>query len=307
LSLQRDLGWGFTATTAFVGTHEVRQMSNVNINAAPAGGGTAGRLLYAVNSTDINEDLPFNSTRYDSLQTQLTRRVGTAQVGLTYTYSRAMDFGDDSTYNGLTFAYPSYWQRNWAAAGYDRTHNFQMWSVVELPFGKGHRYFENGPASWVLGGWQLNTVLSRTSGTPFSVLASGSILNGPGNTETASSVTSNVQNFGRTGPGQLWFDTSAYINPAPGTFGNTGRNSMRGPGLFALDMGLFRGFKVAERYELQLRAEAFSITNTPIFANPNNTLGGGTFGQITSTAVSANGVSTGGGSRVIRLALRFSF
>lgn len=218
-----------------------------------------------------------------------------------------MDFGDDSTYNGLVFAYPAYWARNWATAGYDRTQNFQLWSVYELPFGKGHRFANHGLANWVVGGWQLNAVLSRASGTPFSVLASNTILNGPGNTETANQILPTAQIFGNTGPGQMWFNTAAYANPAAGTFGNTGRNSLRGPGLFELDMVLFRAFHVTERLQLQLRAEAFSLTNTPIFANPNNTLGGGTFGQITSTAVSSNGVSTGGGNRILRLGLRLSF
>jgi hypothetical protein len=63
LTLQRDVGLGFTATAAFVGSYEVRQMSNVNINAAPIGTGTAGRLLYPLNSTDINEAEPFGSSR----------------------------------------------------------------------------------------------------------------------------------------------------------------------------------------------------------------------------------------------------
>ncbi len=307
LSLQRDLGSGFTGTAAYVGTHEVRQMSNVNINAAAPGTGTPGRLLYAINSTDINEDLPFNSSRYDALQTQLTRRVGTAEFGAIYTYSRAMDYGDNSTYNGLTFAYPTYWQRNWAAAGYDRTHNFEFWSTYQLPFGKGHRLAQGGVASYVLGGWQLNAIVTAASGLPFSVLASNSILNAPGNTETAEQILPTVQMLGNVGPGQSWFNTAAYGNPAQNTWGNTGRNSLRGPSMFELDGGLFRDFAFREKYTFQFRAEAFSLTNTPIFATPNATVGSSNFGQITSTAVSANGVSTGGGSRVLRLGLKFSF
>ncbi len=307
LSLQRDLGSGFTGTAAFVGTHEVRQMSNVNINAAAPGTGNAGRLLAAINTTDINAAEPFGTVRYDALQTQLTRRMGSAQLGASYTYSRAIDFGDDSTLNGLVFAYPTFWSRDRAATGYDRTHNFQFWTTYELPFGKRRRYFEKGVAAYILGGWQLNAVVSVASGLPFTVQASNTILNAPGNTETAQQVLPNVQILGNVGPGQSWFNTAAYATPAPGTFGNTGRNSQRGPGMFELDGGLFRNFQFREKYQFQFRAEAFSLTNTPIFANPGNTVGSSTFGQITSTAVSANGVSTGGGSRVLRLGLKFSF
>ncbi len=308
LSVQRDLGWGFNWNLAYVGTHEVRQMSNVNINAGPAGGGSTGRMLYATtgNLTDINEDDPFGSTRYDALQSQFTRKVGTATVGVNYTYSRAMDMGDDSTYNGLTFAYPSYQSRNWAAAGYDRPQNLQIWSVTDLPFGKGHKYLQQGIGSWVLGGWQVNTIFSAASGTPFTITSSAA-LNGPGNTEVANQILPTVAIYGNVGPGQLWFNTSAYAAPATNTLGNTGRNSFRGPGFFELDGGLFRDFAVKERYHVQFRAESFSLTNTPIFANPSGSLGSSSFGQITGTAVSSNGVSTGGGNRIIRLALKLSF
>lgn len=306
--MQRDIGLGFTATAAFVGSHEVRQMSNVNINAAPIGGGTTGRLLYPLNSTDINEAEPFGSSRCDSLQTQLTRRVGSAQVGAVYTLSRAMDMGDNSTYNGLTFAYPAYWARNWAAAGYDRTNNFELWSIYALPFGHGQKFAQQGIAAWLLGGWQVNTILTAASGTPFTVTASNNLLNAPGNTETANQVLSNVQILGAVGPGTPWFNPAAYAAPAQNTYGNTGRNSLRGPGFFELDAGIFRDFAIREKYKFQLRAESFALTNSPIFANPNaNVSTTSNFGQITSLAVSANGVTNGGGYRIIRLGMRFSF
>jgi hypothetical protein len=308
-TVERDLGSGFTATVSYVGTHEVRQMSNVNIDASYPGGGTAGELLYPINTTgNINEDFPFASAMYSGLQTQVMHRAGGAQIGVVYTYSHAMDYGDNSTYNGLTFAYPTYWLRDRADAGYDRTHNFQAWTVYELPFGKGHRLVTTGPASKILGGWEFNNILSAASGTPFTVTASGTILNAPGNTEVANQVLPTVAKPGAIGPGQLWFNTAAFGTPSSGTFGNLGRNSMRGPGYFEWDTGLFRNFNLfSEKYQLQFRAESIAVTNTPIFSNPGATIGSSTFGQITSTAVSANGVNTGGGNRVIRLALKFYF
>ena len=307
-TVERDLGSGFAATVSYVGTHEVRQMSNVNIDAAAPGKGTAGELLYPLNTTgNINEDYPFASTMYSGLQTQLMHRAGGAQIGVVYTYSHTMDYGDDSTYNGLVFAYPTYWSRDRADAGYNRTHNFEVWTVYALPFGKGHRLVPTGVASWFLGGWQFNNIVTAASGTPFTVQASNSILNAPGNTEVANQVLSTVTKPGKIGPGQLWFNTAAFANPASGTFGNVGRNSMRGPGYFEWDTGLFRDFTFSERYTLQFRAESIAVTNTPIFGNPGNTIGSSTFGQVTSTAVSANGVNTGGGNRVIRLAFKLSF
>ena len=308
LTLQRDIGAGFTATAAYVGTHEVRQMSNVNINAAPIGTGNAGRLLYPLNTTDINESDPFGNVRYDALQAQLSRRMGSAQVGAVYTLSHAMDMADNSTYSGLTFAYPAYWARNWATAGYDRTNNFQFWAIYGLPFGHGQRWVTNGFASKVVGGWQLNPIFSAASGAPFTVTASNNLLNAPGNTETANQVLGSVQILGHAGPGQEWFNPKAFAAPAQNTYGNVGRNDLRGPGFFELDLGLFRNFLIHERYNVQFRAESFALTNSPIFANPNaNVSTVSNFGQITSLAVASNGVTNGGGYRIIRLGLKFSF
>jgi Carboxypeptidase regulatory-like domain len=311
LSVQRALGGGFTLTTAYVGTHEVRQMSNVNINASCVGCGNAGRLLFVQYGTvngDINESEPFGTVRYDAWQSQLSRRAGSAQMGVVYTWSRAMDMADNSTYNGLTFAYPAYWARNWAATGYDRTQNFQFWSTYALPFGKSRRWFNQGVGAYVFGGWQANAVFSAATGTPFNVTASNNLLNGPGNTEVANQVLGSVNILGAIGPGQQWFDPAAYAAPAQNTYGNSGRNSLRGPGFFELDASVFRDFSPSEKFKVQLRAESFAVTNTPIFANPNaNVSSPANFGQITSLAVAANGVTAGGGYRIIRLGMRFSF
>ena len=59
--------------------------------------------------------------------------------GVIYTFSKSMDASDNSQASGLTFAYPTYWNRNWALAGYDRKHNFQWWTIVNLPFGRGQK------------------------------------------------------------------------------------------------------------------------------------------------------------------------
>lgn len=201
-TVQRDLGAGFDAQASYVGTHAVRQMGSVNINAGYPGHGNAGRLLnpaFGLNA-DINSSEPFASTVYHGLQTQLTRRVGAAQLGVVYTYSKAIDFEDNSAQSGLTFAYPLYWGRNRALAGYDRTHDFQFWSVYGLPFGKGKQFLQHGIASALAGGWQLNTILSRTSGTPFTVTASGTSLNAPGNTQVADQILPNVAFWVVTAP-----------------------------------------------------------------------------------------------------------
>jgi hypothetical protein len=310
LSLQRQLPLQLVANIAYVGTHSVRQQSSVNINAAPPGGGTAGRLLNTTygantNNTDINALQPFQGSVYNGLQTQLARTSDRhGSTGVIYTFSKAMDASDNSQANGLTFAYPTYWSRNWALAGYDRKHNFQWWTTYNLPFGKGQFYLTSGPLAYIVGGWKLSTILSRVSGTPILVTASAGLLNAPGNTQVADRVFSvnQVLNSNVNGARQ-YLNAAAYtdVSSAAGVtvarFGTAGRNSVRGPGLFDLDMSIKRTFPIHDAIALDLMGESFDITNTPQFANPASNISAGGFGTITTSNV----------NRTLRVSARLSF
>ena len=82
-----------------------------------------------------------------------------------------------------------------------------------------------------------------------------------------------------------------------GFFGNAGRNILRGPGYFNLDMSLMRDFKITERFTFQFEASAFGVTNTPHFNNPNANISGANFGAITSTLVTTNASLGGSGGQ----------
>jgi len=94
-----------------------------------------------------------------------------------------------------------------------------------------------------------------------------------------------------------WFNTANFTAPKPGTYGNLGMQSNYNPSLFNLDLSLFKNFSFAERYRLQLRAEAMSATNTPHWGTPGNIQGDPNFGRITWA----------GGSRTITLSMRLQF
>jgi hypothetical protein len=310
LAVQRELPAQFVTTIAYVGTHAIRQQSSVNINASFPGGGTAGRLLNTTygantNNTDINALQPFQGTVYNGLQAQLTRLIAhQASTGVIYTFSKAQNASDNSQANGLIFAYPTFWSRNWALAGYDRKHNFQWWTIYDLPFGKGQPYISTGVLGYVLGGWRISTILSRVSGTPFNVTGSGGLLNAPGNTQLAD------RNFGvkailnaNTKGARQYLNPAAFsdVSTAAGVttarFGTSGRDSVRGPGLFDLDASIKRTFSLHEDISLDLMAESFDVTNTPQFANPASNISAGGFGVITSSNV----------NRTLRLSARISF
>jgi hypothetical protein len=208
-----------------------------------------------------------------------------------------MDAGDNEEGSSLTWNWAPIQYRNYALAGYDRTHNFQAYGTYALPFGKGKSMLSSGLASKLAGGWQVNWILSRESGTPFTVGASATSLNSPGNSQTANQVLPTVEILGGHGPGKPYFNTAAFAAVTAPTFGNTGRNILRGPGLFALNAGLFRSFAIREKVNLQFRAEALGLTNTPIFGNPSATVGSSSLGIISSSS----------GDRQIRLAMKLRF
>jgi hypothetical protein len=299
VTIQRDLTHGYSLQVGYVGTRDVRPSDGVNINAAPPNGGKAGQPFYALygNASTFSEMLPIDQNKYNSLQATARHRVGSANFGVSYTFSKAMDASNNDEDSSLTWNWGPVQYRNYALASFDRTHNFQAYGNYTLPFGKGKQMLNHGLASLLAGGWQTNWILSRESGTPFTVSASATSLNSPGNSQTANQILPTVAILGGHGPGDPYFNINAFAAVTTPTFGNSGRDILRGPGLFSLNASVFRSFQIRERFNLQFRAEALGLTNTPIFANPSATVGSSSIGIISSST----------GDRQIRLALKLRF
>lgn len=209
-------------------------------------------------------------------------------------------------------------------ATYDRAHSFSFYGSYDLPFGKGQQWAKTGVANAILGGWQTNWLLTYLSGTPFSIIGGGSQINNFGNQQTADQL-GPVNILGGIGPAPVtgagtscaltdlschYFDPSAFA-PVPGNqirYGTSGRNIVRGPGLFNLDASIFRNFRVTERVNLQIRAEMFGVTNTPHYNNPGtDPTNPAQFGVITSTLNQAGRGTGTGGERQTWFAARVSF
>jgi hypothetical protein len=167
----------------------------------------------------------------------------------------------------------------------------------------------HGVLAAVAGGWQVNWILSRMSGTPFTVGTSGSSVNTQGNTQTADQVKTVVAIAGGHGVGQSYFDPLAFKAVTDVRFGSSGRNILRGPGIFNLDGSLFRNFKMTERLGLQVRMEMFGVTNTPQFGNPGATVSNMTLNSD-GTVRALNGyteITSASGERNIRFAAKITF
>ena len=123
---------------------------------------------------------------------------------------------------------------------------------------------------------------------------------------TADQVKPDVQKLGGIGPGVRFFDPSAFASVTNAADGTSGRNILRGPGTVNLDVTLARNFVLTERWQVQLRAEGYNVTNTPSFNNPAaNVSTPASFMTITSARTRSGSLE--GGERAFRFGLRLSF
>ncbi len=265
--IQRAFSETLQVEVGYVGTHAVHTMLAVNINGSAPGTGTAGRQLYPFITSDMNSYEPFGSLKYNALQTRLRKRIGASLIGVSYTFSKAINTGDNGD-SPLFRAFPSSFVLNQGLAGFDRTHTFQFYSVYQLPFGKGHSFLNHGFLAQVVGGFQISGTLSRYSGLPFTVNAPNSSLNAAGQTQTADQLKPDVAILGGHDGNTPYFDGSAFGPVTTARLGTSGRNILRGPGVFNTNINISRIFAIKERLKLQLLGEAFNATNTPSFSNP---------------------------------------
>jgi hypothetical protein len=304
LAVQRTLPYQFTLDVAYVGNHGVDVGSQANINAGVVPGlGTLGQPEYPRTAATLIFFQGF-STSYNALQVKLDKRYSNGLLITTaFSWSKAMDFqsGDDG---GLTFYING--GRNYARADFDRTLGFVQSYLYQLPIGPGKRWLTSGPASRILGGWGVSGILTLESGIPLTFTANGGTLAAPGNTQTPNQIAP-IQILHGINVGHAWFSQASFAQPTGTSFGNLGRNVISGPGYFQLQLSLSKDVKINERFNVQLRAESFNLTNTPQFANPTVSLTSQTFGYVTSTVGSGTGVNGVGGGRVVQLGTRVTF
>lgn len=304
--IEREMKSGLVAQVGYVGTKTVHSFLDWEARWSKPGTGPNGSELFQKFGRNASTLLwnGWGDTQYHALQASLNGQVARgAIIRASYTWSKAMNLADDDGWQGVTWNDPSMIARNWAMAGFDRTHNFQIGGSWELPFGKGKSFLQEGFASTLAGGWHLNGLLSVYSGTPMTIGASSDSLNVAGGGQTADQVKDNVEITKNVGRGEFWFDRTAYRTITDVRYGNTGRNSLRGPGAFNNSLSAFRDFALNERFTLQFKAESFNFTNTPVFANPSANVNNADFGTISATR-SNTGSPT---ERNIRFGLRLSF
>jgi hypothetical protein len=221
-----------------------------------------------------------------------------------YTLSKSMN--DNDADGRATFAWntPGEEWRNWGPAGFDRRHNFQFAFAYQLPWQSTGSY--DGILKAIVQDWQINGMFAAFSGNPFHVIASGTSLNTPQNTQTADLV-GDFKVLGNAAPNGLWFDTSTFAQPTTVRFGNITRNQFYGPGGKNFDFSLFRSFAMGGTRRLEARIQVNNLFNWVVLANPQNNITSGTFGQVTGIAGDANLTNAAYRERQMSFGLRFTF
>jgi outer membrane receptor protein involved in Fe transport len=289
---------GFVGEISYVGTLGTRLPGTLNLNAAGPGAATADRPFAKQfgRTADVLYNDYFLGSSYHALQAHVERRwrdIGSMTAS--YTLSKALDFTDAfALQNDLNL------QANRGLCDCDRTHAFVVSHVLYSPFGQNKRFMNDGRfLGSVLGGWTLSGVFTARSGNPIDITGVNLTANKVQGTTARPNTVVAPSILGGTGPGQKWFDTTAFVEPVAGTFGNTGRNSVRGPGYVNYNATVARTFALGERMSLRFTASAFNVTNTPRFDNPSGSFTSSAFGEITNTIANSE--------RRIRFGLKLSF
>jgi hypothetical protein len=293
VGVQRQLGARSVLGVSYVGNTNRFQNDEREINlpdetylGALIGGAnynTAPGLPYpGFHSIDLSTNEA--NSHYNSLQVDLTSQVGhDLTLKAYYTLSRTIDAvggtgngGQDLQNVGNPYAG---WLYDVGPGGYDRTHNFVANFIYDLPI---LRHSDNRFLKSTIGGWQVSGIVSVSSGLPINPLVSG----GQGNNglPNANNRPDQVGSVSYPHTVAEWFNTSAFVDPAAGAWGDAGHNSLRGPGRDNWNLSLFKSFVLSESRgsRFELRVESFNTWNHTQFNAVSNSLGSSNFGQITS-------------------------
>jgi hypothetical protein len=305
INVQRQLINNLVLDVGYVGTRGDRLFRTVNNNQpTPASGPIQARRPYPQYGA-MNTVTSSGESRYDGLEARLEKRFSQGLSFLaSYTLSRSRDHASGS--GGQSDSGVPQNNRDldaeWGPSVFDVPQRFVFSSIWELPFGQGRRWGSGvtGVAGALISGWQLNGIVTLQDGQPFTpVLAvdnsnTGQFQDRPnliGDPYAPSGACA------ETRTANCWVNPAAFAAAAPLTFGNAGRNSLRGPGTKNVDLSLVKNTSLGSTRQLQFRAEVFNLFDWVNYDNPNRTVLTPNFGRIFSA----------GPPRQVQLGLRMIF
>jgi hypothetical protein len=303
LGIQRSIGNSLLVDISYVGTRGEHLMFNsLNLDQAAPGPGAVNprRPYYTINPnlTAINYLTSGGDSSYNSMQLHVEKRLTSGlNFGVSYTYAKYLsDAGNPNSGGNSNIQDVRCVRCNYGPTPDDLRHVLVFNHVYELPFGTGRKWVNHGLASYLAGPWNVSGIWQLQSGSRFTPLYSSNVSNSSG----GGNQRPNRIASGKLASGQSishWFDTAAFVAPAQYTFGNSGTGILTGPSYFNVNLTLERHLMVCQRYDIDLRGEAFNAFNRANFSNPGATIGTTTAGVISSASA----------PRILQVALKVQF
>ena len=299
-TLEREVMGGFVARASYAGSKGTRLVAPRELNPATyvVGATTATTnqrrpLGPGLGATPIVE--PVGNSTFHAMQLTLERRFAKGFTVLAnYQFAKAIDDTSQNKSTGAVRTNPFNQRFDKGLSEFQRTHVFNFSGLWELPI-----RFSQPVAQTLLGGWNLNGIISLNTGQPLTVVSGvDNARTGTGG-QRADLVGDPYFTGDRSRQDQYteWLRKAAFAPNALGTYGNLGRGTYFGPGYASVDLGLMKNFVVKERFNTQFRFEMFNSLNRANFANPNTTQNNANFMRITAAQ----------DPRILQLALRLTF
>jgi len=276
------------------------QLAGTNLNSANI---TRAQALspFPQFSSATENGIPLGGASYNALELRLTKRFSSGvSFNTTYAFAKTME--------SVAYMEPQYTVLEHVLTDFDRTHHLTVSALMGFPFGKGRRFGANWGRTLnaIAGNWQYNIIFDYMNGTPTPLPTTANAIRDP-------SLPAGQQSYNK------WFDTCTLLAngsrsgcssaSAPITWVQLGPNQLRNTSTYSpnirndwkpnFNMSLFKTFPVNERLRIEFRGESFNVTNTPIYAPPNNTVTSPLFGVVA--------ISQQNFPRNMQFALRFLF
>jgi hypothetical protein len=221
----------------------------------------------------------------NSVSFRLRKRLsGGIAFGGTYTLAKSIDDASSVGGAGGTVAQnPDDLAAERGLSSFDQRHQFNGNLTYELPFGTNKRWFNDGAAAEVFGNWTVNATVQLASGTPYSALILGSASDVARGTNGTLRANYNGQPIALGDPSTLaFFNTSAFSIPLPGTYGNSGRNIIIGPGTSVVNLNVMKNINFGQTRGLSIQVTASNLFNDVQYATIDTYVNSPTFGQVTA-------------------------
>ena len=329
LSLQRQIGADWLVTANYLGNTTIHFRTENQLNPAAflgLGPCAINGVNYATCSTTANTNQrrllylqnpaqgqfysivslldDGGTASYEGLYLSVQRRFShNVSMLANYTWSHCISdvWNDFTGNNGVSSGTPNNRRADRGnCATSDQRQVFNLSMVAQTP------RFSSRVLRWAASGWQISPIIKIKSAQFFTATTGvDNALNGQqGTAQRPNLLAANPYAANPSVNG--WMSASAFAAPAPGTYGNLGAYNLKGRGIFQLDFGLSRTFRLQEKKALQFRGEAFNLPNHLNASTPVAALNSGSFGKIQSDISGTSGLSAGD-PRIVQLALKFIF